>query len=37
LLAHFIYKNFHYQDYNHAFRWGIYSYCLLQNITESGL
>jgi hypothetical protein len=20
LLAHFIYKNFHYQDYNHAFR-----------------
>lgn len=22
-LSHFIYKNFHFHDYNHAFRWGF--------------
>ena len=27
-LHQFIYKNFHYHDYDHAFRWGVLKICL---------
>jgi hypothetical protein len=32
LLAHFIYKYFHYHDYNHAFHWNVFPWSLMSNI-----